>query len=289
MSAICGAGAVLGLLVAAGPLAPPSSQAENTEQTLRVRTRTIKLTLRPSEGQIDLLIGSTTYRYFIRSSDAAALPAATAAKLAEIQASSLIEIESVPYGDYRKVTKLTLLTGDEATVAAAEQALPKPYNGCASKKTLAARLTAREAFDLAAAEARAWRADSALNEMTTLRDAPLDAQGRSTSWSLQFFSTEGKQINSITITDGAMHCSAQPTSPLRTLEAGPDLILDTKRIYAVGQEAGGSEYTTEKFTVRASLSPDRRGGAAWYLNYEPPGETGGSKTIIVDARTGVVR
>jgi hypothetical protein len=264
-------------------------RAENAEQTVRARTATVKLTPRPAEGQIDLVISGTTYRYFIRGAEPGALPAATSAKLAEIQASSLVQIESIPYGDYRKVTKLTLVAGTPAETAAGEKALPKPYNGCSLKKPLAASVTAREAWAVASAEARSWQADSALHELQTLRDSPLDAQGRSSAWSFKFFSTEGSAMNLISVEKGAMRCIAVPSGRVRTFEVEPDVILDTARIYAVAQEAGGSAYTEEGYKVSAGLIKNPVAGVSWYMNYEPPGGTGGSKTIIVDARTGVAR
>jgi hypothetical protein len=276
-------------LLAGIALLAPAARGENVDQTVRVKTATVKVTSRPAEGQIDLVVGGTTYRYFIRLADPAALPAATAAKLHEIQASSLMQIDSIPYGDYRKVTNLTLVAGTPAETAAAEKALPKPYNGCSLKKALAKAVTAREAYDVAAAEAHAWQADSGLHEMQTLRDSPLDAQGRSTSWALQFYSSDGGAINSITVEKGAMRCSAHPSNRLKTFEVGPDVILDTARIYAAAQEAGGSAYTAEGYTVSAGLINNPVAGVSWYMNYEPPGEAGGGKTIIVNARTGVVR
>jgi hypothetical protein len=267
-------------------LAAPPSRGENVEQTVRVKTATAKVAARPAEGQIDIVAGGTTYRYFIRGGDPAA---ATTAKLGEIRASSLMQIESVPYGDYRKVTKLTLVAGTAAEVAAGEKALPKPYNGCSLKKPLASSLTAREAWAVASAEARAWQADSALHEMQTLRDSPLDAQGRSSAWSLKFFSANGAAVNLISVQKGGILCVALPSNHLKTFEVEPDVILDTARIYAAAQQAGGSAYTAEKYTVSAGLIDNPVAGVSWYMNYEPPGEAGGGKTIIVNARTGVVR
>lgn len=276
-------------LLAGVALLVPSARGENVDQTVRAKTATVKVTSRPAEGQIDLVVGGTTYRYFIRLADPAALPAATKAKVAEIQASSLMQIDSVPYGDYRKVTKLTLVAGTPAETAAAEKALPKPYNGCSLKKPLATSLTAREAYAVASAEARSWQADSALHEMQTLRDSPLDAQGRSSAWSLNFFSAGGAAVNLISIQKGGILCVAVPSNRLGTFEVEPDVILDTARIYAAGQAAGGSAYTAERYTVSAGLINNPVAGVSWYLNYEPPGETGGGKTIIVNARTGVAR
>jgi hypothetical protein len=256
--------------------------AENVDQTVRARTRTVKVAARPDEGQIDLMIGGTTYRYFVRLPDPAALPAATAAKLAEIQASTLVEIQSVPYGDYRKVTKLTLVAGTDAEVAAAEKALPRPYNGCSLKKKLAASVTAREAYELAAAEARAWQGDS----------APRDADARTHPWTprddppltLKFFRPRGA-VKPDRSRRG--HALLRPSSNrLGTFEVEPD--VPRHRAHLRHGAAGGGSGTPPRAVRSRGLinNPARR---VLVPELRAPGDEGGGKTIIVNARTGLVR
>lgn len=273
------------LLIASCAAAAPA-RAENVDQTIRVKSAEIQITPHPAEGQIDLQVGKILYRYFIRKADASALPKATAAKVEQIKTAGLVEIQSIPYGDYRKVTKLRCLTGSEERIAAKEKALGKPYNGCVTRPKLAARATGRTAYDAASAEARAWHADAMLHEMQTLRDAPLDAEGRSASWVLHFFSAEAGQLDSITVTAGAMSCVADRSNPVPVLDIGPDTLLDTRQVYAEAQKAGGSAYTTTGYTVGAGLISGYQGVPSWYLSYDPPGGTAGGKTIIVDARPG---
>lgn len=275
---------VLAVFLLAGLSSVPSARAENVDQTVRVRPTEIQITAYAAEGQIDLQVGKTLYRYFIRKADAAALPKAVAAKVEQIKAATVVEIRSVPYGEYRKVTKLRCLTGGEERVAAKEKALGTPYNGCGTRPKLAKKVSGRTAYEAAEAEARAWHPDALLNEMQTLRDAPLDAAGTSSSWVLQFFSAEARQLNSITVTAGEMSCNACRSTPVPTLDIGPDIILDTKQIYTAARKRGGSEYTAAGYTVSAGLISGFQGVPSWYLSYEPPGGRGGGKTIIVDAR-----
>ncbi len=78
---------------------------------------------------------------------------------------------------------LMLLVGVAANAAAQMQAACK-----AGKTGKAASITAREAWDLASARARAWKPDAVPFELTTTSEGPLDAEGRSKDWNIKFSS-----------------------------------------------------------------------------------------------------
>ena len=108
---------------------------------------------------------------------------------------------------------LILLAALVADAAAQMQA------ACAAGKTgKGASITAKEAWDLANARAKAWKPDAIPFEITTTSLGPLDAEGKSKDWNLKFSSAAGKAVNLISITDGKISCYAHDGAGGRVIE-----------------------------------------------------------------------
>ncbi|MBI1881464.1 MAG: hypothetical protein HYR94_25065, partial [Chloroflexi bacterium] len=67
------------------------------------------------------------------------------------------------------------------------------------------------------------------------------------------------------------------------------VILDTKRLYDIGEQAGAAKYTTEGYRPMAAITPypldENR--LTWYLNYAG-GDFRVVYTVVIDAKTGEV-
>ena len=177
---------------------------------------------------------------------------------------------------------LILLAGMAADAAAQMQA------ACTAGKTgKAPSITAKEAWDLANARAKAWKPDAIPFEMTTTSLGPLDAEGRSKDWNIKFSSPGAKAVDLISITNGQITCYAMAGAGGRVIEWDDKIVLDSKKLYDTAQKAGGDKLTGQ--TVTAGLNQNRPGGLTlWYRNYEGPD---GKQTlsVVINAKTGEVK
>ncbi|HKD11428.1 MAG TPA: hypothetical protein VKE50_05105 [Thermoanaerobaculia bacterium] len=159
---------------------------------------------------------------------------------------------------------------------------------CAAGKTgKPAAITAKEAWDLAQARARAWQADAVPFEVTTTSLGPLDAQGKSTDWSLKFSSEKAKAVDMISVTSGQITCYAVGGAGGRVIEKVDQATFDSKALYDEAQKAGGSSVGPGA-KIMAGLSQNRPGGDTdWYLNYQ---NAAGKEvlSVVINARTGKV-
>lgn len=148
------------------------------------------------------------------------------------------------------------------TAAASAQCLTKPAR-------IDASLNGKDAYALAKAEALKMAADSVPTKFTTLLDHPLDLQGKSTNWDLQFFSASAKKMLMISLEKGAMTCfSTARESGGRPIAITDATMLDTKLLVDAAQAAGGSKHDPKTVTITAGLVQNPRDGALWYLTYE---------------------
>jgi len=177
---------------------------------------------------------------------------------------------------------LILLAGATADAAAQAQAACK-----AGKTGKGASITAKEAWDLANARAKAWKPDAVPFELTTTSEGPLDAEGRSKDWSIKFSSPGAKAVDMISITEGQITCYAINGAGGRVIEWDDKIVLDSKKLYETAQKAGGNKLPAGQ-KIMAGLVQNKPGGLSlWYLNYEG---ANGKQTlsVVIDAKTGQV-
>ena len=150
-------------------------------------------------------------------------------------------------------------------------------------------LTAQEAYDLALPEALAWQADATLASLSTSLGGPLDAEGKSESWELKFWSPSAGEVNNLTFDYGVLHNLGPLAMDLTPVPAMDSVILDTKRIYDIAAAAGGSKFIDEGNYVDASLGhyPGDDSLPTWVVNYFAQDNTA-SFTVAIDARNGEV-
>ena len=172
--------------------------------------------------------------------------------------------------------------------AAVANASAQMQTACTAGKTgKGASITAKEAWDLANARAKAWKPDAVPFELTTTSEGPLDAEGRSKDWYIKFSSPGAKAVDLISITNGQIQCYAMAGAGGRVIEWDDNIVLDSKKLYESAQKAGGDKLPGQK--IMAGLSQNRPGGLTlWYLNYEGPD---GKQTlsVVINAKTGEVK
>jgi tRNA A-37 threonylcarbamoyl transferase component Bud32 len=149
-------------------------------------------------------------------------------------------------------------------------------------------LTGQEVAELALAEAQNWQADAVLSEISTSGLGPLDAEGKSTDWILKFWSPSSKGLNTLMFMNGALVSS--PTNlPVPKTTVLDNVILDTKRLYDIGEKAGAAKFTAEGYRPMAAITPypldENR--LTWYLNYAG-GDYRVVFTVVIDAVSGEV-
>jgi hypothetical protein len=163
------------------------------------------------------------------------------------------------------------------TAAASAQCVTKPAK-------IDASLNGKDAYALAKAEALKIGADSVPTKFTTLLDNPLDMQGKSTKWDLQFFSASAKKVLMITLEKGAMTCfTTARESGGQPIAITDQTMLDTKLLLDAAQAAGGSKHDPKTVTISAGLVQNRRDGTLWYLSYQTIADKKEVLQVILDS------
>ncbi len=177
---------------------------------------------------------------------------------------------------------------NEATTPTTEPTTAPVAPTTAPAPAVAAALTGQEVAEAALVEAQKWQSDAVLSEISTSGLGPLDAEGKSTDWILKFWSPSSKGLNTLMFTNGAF--TSSPTNlptPKTTILDG--VILDTKRLYDIGEQAGATQFTAEGYRPMAAITPypldETR--LTWYLNYAG-GDFRVVYTVVIDAKTGEV-
>lgn len=152
-----------------------------------------------------------------------------------------------------------------------------------------AALNGKDAFAFAKAEAAKWNADSILTKMTTTSEGPLDAEGRSSDWSIQFFSPAAQKLNMMSFTKGVMTCyPIDRTGGGRPILVSDKTLLDTKQMLGIAQQDGGSAIDPKTVTVSAGIVQNPRSGTIWQLDYSSKETRKSVLQIMIDSTTGKV-
>lgn len=149
-------------------------------------------------------------------------------------------------------------------------------------------LTGREVHDLVIKRVRQWRSDAVLSELGTI--VPLDPSGKSTGWSLKFWSPLTKGWLSAMYMDGKTSGGPAAHVVPEAVVIPPNTILDTKKLYDIAETEGeASQYTSKGYRPIAAIVLQRsdKPRLVWYFNYSG-GDGGVVYTVIMDAISGEV-
>jgi hypothetical protein len=169
---------------------------------------------------------------------------------------------------------------------------PTPPVEESTEEAVLGALTGQEAYDLALAEALAWQADAALTSMGTTTLGPLDAEGKSESWTFTFWSPSAGEMLTLPFINGVLNTppAVQMPADPGTIPAMDAVILEMKSIYDTAATAAGSQYLSEEYYVIAGLTPYPLDESipTWYIHYHDAQNNTVSFTVIIDARSGEV-
>jgi hypothetical protein len=175
------------------------------------------------------------------------------------------------------------------SIAVLAQAAPSAAQCLTKPAKVGPALNGKDAYALARAEATKWNADSILTKMVTTSDGRLDAEGRSSDWSIHFFSAAAKKLNMMSFTKGVTSCDAiDRASGGRPIAVADTTVFDTKQLLGTAQQAGGSALDPKTVTVNADLGQNPRTGAVWHIDYYRAGGTGTVLSVVIDSATGQV-
>jgi hypothetical protein len=165
--------------------------------------------------------------------------------------------------------------------AKAPPALPARKPASAKKK-----IDAKQLYELALPIARKWEEDTDLVDLTTLRDAELELDGRSHNWIAGFYSRSAQKLLQITWNDGKVSQYDTPSNPLRPIPVDETTIFDTKRLSDIAVEAGASRLTDRGIRPSVGLVFNR--APLWYFNYSDPETKKNVMTIVINAQNGEI-
>jgi hypothetical protein len=189
------------------------------------------------------------------------------------------------------MNSLTFTLISIALLAPPGWATAQPVACATNAERLPTMVSGQDAYALAKAAATKSNADSALLRMLTTMAGPLDAQGRSSEWMLEFFSPAGKKLTMVYLNSGVMTCSVTAVDgPFFGQPIGetPETIFDTARLIAIAGETGGSALDPASVIITAAfMRSNADAPAIWSISYVTP-QGRPVFQVSIDSRSGAV-
>jgi hypothetical protein len=148
--------------------------------------------------------------------------------------------------------------------------------------------TLSEMYSMADKSAKAWKKDAVPARIGNTTLGPLQSNGSSAAWNLQFYSDSAKASVAINTFRGSLTCWADKGSAGRIPDLKPDFFRDGAKLYALAKQHGDT-WISQGYIVMiqtAAAPSDRH--ATWYINFSKDQGKNAGLTIIVDANTGAV-
>lgn len=148
--------------------------------------------------------------------------------------------------------------------------------------------TLSEMYAMADKYAKAWKKDAVPTRIGNTSLGPLQPNGSSAAWNLQFYSDSAKASVAVNTFRGSLTCWADKGSAGRIPDLKPDFFRDGSKLYALAKQNGdallGQGYVV---MIQTAAAPSDR-HATWYINYSKENAKNPGVTVIVDANTGAV-
>jgi hypothetical protein len=145
-----------------------------------------------------------------------------------------------------------------------------------------------EIYTMAEKYAKAWKADAVPARITNTSLGPLQPNGASAAWNLNFYSAQADAHVGITTFRGSLTCWAEKGGAGRIPDLKPDFFRDGAALYALAKQHGGA-FIGQGYTVSLGTAASPRDRhATWYINYSKEGAKDAPLSVIVDANTGKV-
>ena len=183
----------------------------------------------------------------------------------------------------KRALAVVLLAGAvlDGQSAAAEEA-------CKTTALKKPAVTLSEVYAMAEKAAKAWKPDAVPARIGNTTLGPLQPDGSSAAWNLQFYSAQSKSHVAISTFRGSMTCWADAGEAGRIPDLKPDFVRDGARLYALAKQHGGPYLDQGYFVmVQTAAAPADR-HATWYINYSKESGKDAPLSVIVNANTGAV-
>ena len=148
-------------------------------------------------------------------------------------------------------------------------------------------VTLSEMYAMAEKAAKAWKPDAAPARIGNTSLGPLQPDGSSDAWNLQFYSKGSTAHVAISTFRGSMTCWADAGEVGRIPDLKPGFMRDGAKLYALAKQHG-APFLAQGYTVmvQTAAAPDSR-HATWYINYSKENKDA-PLSVIVNANTGAV-
>ena len=179
------------------------------------------------------------------------------------------------------------LIGILAAAAACLVAPARAQEACKAVTLKKAAVPLAEVYAMADKLAKTWKPDAIPERITNTSMGPLQPDGSSEAWNLNFVSKQANAFVAINTFRGSLTCWAQSGAAGRIPDLKPDFFRDGAALYALAKQHGEA-LLKQGYTVSlgtAAAPSDRH--ATWYINYEKDNKSGGL-SVIVNANTGKV-
>jgi hypothetical protein len=148
--------------------------------------------------------------------------------------------------------------------------------------------TLSEMYGMADKYAKAWKKDAIPARIGNTSLGPLQPNGSSAAWNLQFFSPSANASVAINAFRGTLTCWAQPGPAGRLPDLKPDFFRDGAKLYALAKQNGAAPLAQGyAVMIQTAAAPSDR-HATWYITYSKEQAKDPGVTVIVDANTGSV-
>lgn len=130
-------------------------------------------------------------------------------------------------------------------------------------------VSAKAAYDMAYTMAAKWQPDAKLCNFTTIATGPVDAEGRSSEWSLHFSSKKANKVLMVTVSKGVESTFEISGAGGRVIELTAKTNIDSKELLARANAAGGAVHVKNGAVVTMGLvqSPLAGVGPLWHISY----------------------
>ena len=145
-----------------------------------------------------------------------------------------------------------------------------------------------EIYTMADGCAKTWQNDAVPVKIANTSLGPLQPNGSSVAWSLQFYSAQAKSVLTVTTFRGSLTYSAEAGSAGRIPDLKPDFFRDGAKLYSLAQQHGAALLTQGYFVMIATAAAPSDRHATWYINFSNAQSKNGGVSVIVNANTGVV-
>jgi len=149
-------------------------------------------------------------------------------------------------------------------------------------------LSLSEIYTMADGYAKTWQKDAVPAKITNTSLGPLQPNGSSVAWNLQFYSAQAKSVLTVMTFRGSLSCSAEAGSAGRIPDLKPDFFRDGAKLYLLAQQNGDALLKQGYFVMIATSAAPSDRHATWYINFSNAQSKNGGVSVIVNANTGAV-